>query len=48
MEGTRLRLRAHGVVFDEAPVPGFPLHQIFMNDPAGAKVELTFVLPEKA
>jgi len=48
MEGTRLRLRAHGVVFDEAPVPGFPLHQIFMNDPAGAKVELTFAIPEKA
>lgn len=48
VEATRLRLRAHGVMFEEAPVPGFPLHQIFMNDPAGAKVELTFELPEKA
>ena len=48
IEGTRQHLRALGVSFDEAPVPGFPLHQIFMNDPAGAKVELTFDLPERA
>lgn len=48
LEGTRAHFRRMGVTWDEAPVPGFPLHQIFLNDPAGAKVELTFDTPEKA
>ena len=26
----------------EAPVPGVPLHQIFLLDPVGLKIELTF------
>jgi catechol 2,3-dioxygenase-like lactoylglutathione lyase family enzyme len=38
----RLHLEALGIASDEAPVPGFPLHQIFFRDPAGIKVELTF------
>ncbi len=42
---TRARLDAMGVAYGEAPVPGFPLHQIFLTDPTGAKVELTFDLP---
>jgi catechol 2,3-dioxygenase-like lactoylglutathione lyase family enzyme len=38
----RARLKAAGVPFDERPVPGWRLNQIFFKDPAGLKVELTF------
>ncbi|WP_270934453.1 VOC family protein [Falsiroseomonas oryzae] len=39
---TRRRLAEQGIAFQEAPVPGFPLHQIFLRDPTGLMVELTF------
>lgn len=42
LEAARARLAAAGIGFDEAPVPGFPLHQIFLTDPLGQKIELTF------
>lgn len=42
LEAARARLSAAGIRFDEAPVPGFPLHQIFLTDPLGQKIELTF------
>jgi catechol 2,3-dioxygenase-like lactoylglutathione lyase family enzyme len=42
LESARDRLRSHGVEWREAPVPGFPLHQIFLEDPTGIMVELTF------
>jgi catechol 2,3-dioxygenase-like lactoylglutathione lyase family enzyme len=42
----RQRLSELGLEFREAPVPGFPLHQIFLHDPAGVMIELTFELPE--
>jgi len=48
LDATRARLAGLGVAYGEAPVPGFPLHQIFLTDPAGAKVELTFDAPEAA
>ena len=38
----RARLKAAGVPFDEHPVPGWRMNQIFFTDPAGLKVELTF------
>jgi catechol 2,3-dioxygenase-like lactoylglutathione lyase family enzyme len=38
----RLHLEALGIPSQEAPVPDFPLHQIFFHDPVGIKVELTF------
>ena len=38
----RNRLKKAGVPFDERPVPGWRLNQIFFTDPAGLKVELTF------
>ena len=38
----RARLKAAGVEFDECPVPGWRMNQIFFTDPAGLKVELTF------
>ena len=38
----RARLKAAGISFDERPVPGWRMNQIFFTDPAGLKVELTF------
>lgn len=46
LERTRSELRAQGVPFEEAPVPGWPIHQIFLRDPLGLKVELSFELGE--
>lgn len=45
LEAARARLAAHGLRWREAPVPGFPLHQIFLQDPTGITVELTFDAP---
>ena len=42
LEETRSRLNRLGIAFDELPVPGFPLHQVFVRDPAGTRIELTF------
>lgn len=42
LDATRERLKAMGIPWREAPVPGFPLHQIFLHDPMGVMVELTF------
>ena len=42
LEGTRALLRAKGLDFKEAPVPGRPLHQVFVRDPDGVLIELNF------
>ena len=42
LAGTRALLRAKGLDFKEAPVPGRPLHQIFVRDPDGVLIELNF------
>jgi catechol 2,3-dioxygenase-like lactoylglutathione lyase family enzyme len=42
LKGTREHLAALGVEWQEAPVPGMPLHQVFLRDPVGLKIELTF------
>ena len=44
LEATRTQLRAAGIAFEEAPVPEWPLHQVFLRDPTGLKIELTFHL----
>ncbi len=44
LDSTRETLRTLGVAFTEAPVPGWPLHQVFVRDPLGLKLELTFDL----
>ncbi len=41
----RQRLDAHGIRFAEVPVPGFPLWQVFLQDPQGLRLEVTFRLP---
>ena len=47
LEATRARLKGLGTVFDEFPLPGTPIHQIFLRDPTGLKIELTFDLDEE-
>lgn len=43
-DATRKRLAGLGIAFEELPVPGWPLWQIFLRDPVGSKIELTFDL----
>jgi len=47
LEATRARLKDLGTAFDEFPLPGTPIHQIFLRDPTGLKIELTFDLDEE-
>ena len=42
LQGTRAKLRAHAIAFRERPVPGKPLHQLFVQDPDGVLIELNF------
>jgi catechol 2,3-dioxygenase-like lactoylglutathione lyase family enzyme len=46
LRATRDRLEALGIPYEELPVPGWPLQQIFLRDPVGSKIELTFDVPE--
>lgn len=46
LQATRQRLTALAVPYEELPVPGWPLQQIFVHDPVGSKIELTFEVPE--
>jgi catechol 2,3-dioxygenase-like lactoylglutathione lyase family enzyme len=41
-EKQRERLRSLGMAFEEADVPASPITQIFVRDPAGILVELTY------
>ena len=41
-------LRAQGVPFDEAPIPGWDIHQLFLRDPRGLRIEMTFWMKEEA
>lgn len=47
LEATRSHLRSLAIDFSEAPVPDWPIHQLFLHDPKGLKVELTFFLDEE-
>jgi len=47
LDRTRAHLRALGIDFAEAPIPGWQIHQLFLHDPKGVKVELTFFLDEE-
>ena len=44
VEACRAKLIASGVEFSEAPVPDFPLYQLFLKDPLGVKLELNLEL----
>jgi catechol 2,3-dioxygenase-like lactoylglutathione lyase family enzyme len=39
---TRALLQRLHLAFEEAPVPGWPMVQIFVRDPVGTKLELNF------
>jgi catechol 2,3-dioxygenase-like lactoylglutathione lyase family enzyme len=45
---TRREFDAAGLHYDEAPVPDWPLHQVFVHDPKGLRIELTFWMEEEA
>ncbi len=47
LEATRAFLRADGIPFDDLPVPGWPLQQLFLRDPNGLKIEMTFDLDQE-
>jgi len=47
LDATRARLHELGVAFDEFPLPGTAIHQIFLRYPTGLKIELTFDLDEE-
>ena len=38
----RRHLDAQAVAFTEAPIPGWNIHQLFLHDPRGLKIEMTF------
>ncbi|WP_213954684.1 VOC family protein [Variovorax sp. dw_954] len=40
----REHLAAAGVPFAEAPIPGWAIQQLFLHDPRGLKIEMTFWL----
>ena len=44
LAGTKAFLQGKGIAFDEAPLPGTTIQQIFLRDPMGLKIELTFDL----
>lgn len=44
LDATREALRAANVGFSETPLKGTSLHQVFLNDPLGLRVELNFDL----
>lgn len=44
----RRHLHELGVPFTEAPVPGWDMQQLFLHDPRGLKIELTFWLKQEA
>ncbi len=43
----RAHLRALGVSFTEAPIPGWAIHQLFLHDPRGLRIEMTFWMDEE-
>lgn len=47
LDKMRKHLAAQGVAFAEAPIPGWDLHQLFLQDPLGLKIEMTFWMNEE-
>ncbi|MEQ1888502.1 MAG: VOC family protein [Alphaproteobacteria bacterium] len=41
-EGTKANLQQRGIKFSEMSLPDFNIHQLFVHDPDGVKVELNF------
>jgi catechol 2,3-dioxygenase-like lactoylglutathione lyase family enzyme len=47
LDNVRAHLRAESIAYTEAPIPGWPIHQLFLHDPKGLKIELTFMLEDE-
>jgi catechol 2,3-dioxygenase-like lactoylglutathione lyase family enzyme len=47
LEEMRAHLKQLGVSFSEAPIPGWDIHQLFLQDPRGLKIEMTFWMKEE-
>lgn len=47
LEATKDHLRSQGVAFEQAPVPGWAIEQVFVRDPKGLKIELSFFMDEE-
>lgn len=47
LEEMRAHLKQQGVPFSEAPIPGWDIHQLFLQDPRGLKIEMTFWMKEE-
>jgi catechol 2,3-dioxygenase-like lactoylglutathione lyase family enzyme len=43
----RTHLTCVGEPYTEAPIPGWNMHQLFLHDPRGLKIEMTFWLDEE-
>lgn len=43
----RAHLAAQGIRFAEAPIPGWDIHQLFLHDPRGLKIEMTFWMDQE-
>lgn len=43
----RKHLRGLGVPFVEAPIPGWAIQQLFLHDPRGLKIEMTFWMDQE-
>ena len=41
-EAVLKKLKSLSIPFEEKPIPGMSVHQIFLHDPAGNRVELNF------
>lgn len=48
LEGTKTHLREHHVPYTQAPVPGWNIEQVFIQDPKGLKIEITFFMDEES
>ena len=47
LEEMREHLAALKVPFSEAPIPGWDIQQLFLHDPRGLKIELTFWMADE-
>ncbi len=47
LEATKKHLSDNGVTFTQAPVPGWNIEQVFITDPMGLKIELTFFMDQE-
>ena len=48
LQATKAFLQREGIVYEEAPVEGWPIHQVFLRAPDGLKIELTFDTDQEA